>query len=61
MDILSSFISKDNISNLTIAICVDLSRPGSLIDEINEWIALLVQNLNVSFQEKLGLQDVCSI
>lgn len=40
-DIIPSLFTKDNFSNVTVAICVDLSQPASLIDDVNEWLSIL--------------------
>ena len=39
-DIIPSLFTKDNFANVTVAVCLDLSKPGTLIEEVNEWISI---------------------
>lgn len=34
MDIIPSLFNKDNFHQTTVAICIDLSRPASIIDDV---------------------------
>jgi hypothetical protein len=34
MDIVPSLFNKDNFHQVTVAICVDLSRPATIIDDV---------------------------
>lgn len=57
-DIIPSLFTKDNFTTVTIAICVDLSRPASLIEDVNEWLSILKKEVGNSLHEKLGMQEV---
>jgi hypothetical protein len=57
-DIIPSLFSKDNFANVTVAICLDLSRPASLIEDINEWLSILKKEVGNALHEKIGMQEV---
>ena len=40
-DILPALFSKDTFSTVTVALCLDLSRPGSVIPLVQQWISTL--------------------
>ena len=40
-DILPALFSKDTFSSVTAALCLDLSRPGSVIPQVQQWISTL--------------------
>lgn len=45
---LPSLFSKDSFSAVTVAICLDLSKPTTLIQEATEWVSLLRQQIELS-------------
>jgi hypothetical protein len=55
-DIIPSLFTKDNFSNVTVAICVDLSRPASVIEDVNEWLSILKKEVGNTLHEKIGMQ-----
>lgn len=58
MDIVPSLFNKDNFQQVTIAICVDLSRPATIIDDVTEWISALKKETGNALHEKIGMQEV---
>jgi hypothetical protein len=57
-DIIPSLFTKDNFSNVTVVICVDLSRPASIIEDVNEWLSILKKEVGNTLHEKIGMQEV---
>lgn len=57
-DIIPSLFSKDNFANVTVAICLDLSKPGTLIEEVNEWMGVIKKEIESALHEKVGMQEV---
>lgn len=40
-DILPALFSKETFTSVTVAICLDLSRPGTIIPQVQQWISIL--------------------
>jgi hypothetical protein len=43
---------------VTIAVCIDLSKPSTIIDEANEWMNIIRKEVGNSIHEKIGMQEV---
>lgn len=57
-DILPALFTKDSFSGLTVAICLDLSNPASIIPQVQHWVSTLQREIDNALQEKVGLQEV---
>ena len=53
-EIVASLISKENFSETVFVICVDLSKPETIIDESLEWIEILRKETDKLLHEKLS-------
>ena len=51
---MASLISKENFSETVFVICVDLSKPETIIDESLEWIEILRKETDKLLHEKLS-------
>lgn len=47
-EIIPLLLNKENIGGVVIAICVDLSRPSSVIEEVNEWLSVARKEVNIA-------------
>jgi hypothetical protein len=47
-DILPSLFSKDTFSSVTVALCLDLSQPNTIIPQVQQWIPALQHEVDLA-------------